>query len=125
MCPSLLTSRAPSCDNGTTYNPKEAHVAWKRPTHVLEAVRLTVHIPQPGPDQEWRLEMLGTSPGSRASLWSRSLAWAPHEVDHGLQVCDEINWSLHSILADRPSSPFWLDRSLRGLPVGVQLELPW
>lgn len=100
-------------------------MAWKAPTHRLDVVDVKVRLPESGPDPTWRLEMLGRSSTQRASLWHRELSWPLHEVDHGLQVCDEVNWALHAILQDRPSSPFWLDRSLRGLPVGVQLELPW
>lgn len=92
----------------------------QKPPPVLETVRITVQLPRHETDQEWVVEMLGASQYQRPSLWADRVTWHRSEVDHGLQVCDQINWALHCILQDRPTSRFWLDRSFRGLPVGVQ-----
>lgn len=91
---------------------------------VLSRVDLSIHLPTLDNERMWGLEVIGRCTTKRASLWSRQLSWHQSEVDHGLQVCDEVNFLLHAVLQDRPVSPFWLDRAIRGLPGGVQLELP-
>lgn len=98
-------------------------MAYRSPDPKLEQVKLTVDLPTPANLGHWRLEMQGWSRTKRGSLWHREVDWASHEVDHGLQVADEVNFRLLAILQDRPSSPFWLDRAERGLPGGVQLSL--
>lgn len=91
-----------------------------KPPAALETVTIKVELPRYETDNEWVVEMTGRSQYQRPSLWVDRVTWHRAEVDHGLQVCDQVNWALHCILQDRPTSRFWLDRSFRGLPVGVQ-----
>lgn len=86
----------------------------------LTSVTLTIRIPHEATTRDWEIEMQGRSHLKRASIWHEKVSYTRGEVDHGLQVCDQVNWWLHAVLQDRPTSPFWLDRALKGLPVGVQ-----
>lgn len=95
-------------------------MAWKRPDRRLDRVDLTLHLPSHETDGGWKLTALGRCTNVRESLWSRKWEWTSSEVDNGLQVCDQLTWFSHVVTQDRPSSPFWLDRAERGLPVGVQ-----
>lgn len=99
------------------------HQIYGKPSHQLETVTLTLHLPLRRNGYLTRLEASGRSSTKRGSLWSVSEQWTVDEQAAGLQPSDAVHHLALIALQDHPSSQEALFRQLTGQR-WIQEELP-
>ena len=90
------------------------HPLYGPPSHKLERVAFTLHLPDRRNGYLTRLEARGETSTQRRSLWTVSEQWTAGEVSQGLQPADAIQHLALVASQDHPASQEALERSLTG-----------
>lgn len=90
--------------------------------HRLEVVHLTLKIPSITTDATAVVTAAGRSQYQRTNLWTYREEWAGEDPTRDLAPVDALHWVALAVWQDRPTSPFQLNRSLRGEPPWDQLS---
>ena len=99
------------------------HPIYGPPSHVLETVTFTLHLPLRRNQYLTRLEVRGEASTRKDRLWFVSETWTTEEQSAGLQPSDAIHHLALIALQDSPSTQEALFRQLTG-ERWVQEELP-
>lgn len=99
------------------------HPIYGPPSHQLDSIIITLHLPTARNGRITRMEAQGRSSTSRASLWSVSETWTRDEQRAGLEPSDAVHHLALVALQDHPASQSHLEASLTGQG-WEQLELP-
>nr|CRY97246.1 hypothetical protein [uncultured prokaryote] len=99
------------------------HPIYGKPSHQLEVLKFSLHLPNRRNGWLTRLEASGECSTKRASLWSISETWTVAEQDSGLQPTDALHHIALLGIQDHPASQEAVFRALTGEP-WVQEVLP-
>lgn len=99
------------------------HPIYGPPSHELDKVIFTLHLPTARNGRRARLEVQGRSETQRGSLWSLTETWGPDEHRGGYEYSDAIHHIALAAAQDRCSTQSHLEASLRG-EGWEQLSLP-
>lgn len=100
------------------------HPIYGKPSHQLETVTFTLHLPRRSNGYLTRLEAAGRASTSRAALWTASETWTTDEQEAGLQPTDALHHLSLIAVQDTPASQEALFRALTGV-MWVEEQLPF
>lgn len=98
-------------------------VPYQPEKHRLEVVTFNLKLPSITTDATTVLTVSGRSQFQRSNLWTYREEWVKEDPTRDLAPVDALHWVALATWQDRPTSPFQLNRSLRGDPPWEQLML--